>query len=49
MKKKFLIEALNMNSLHVMAIKGISTHQELITFHFIFFFFFLVVNTYQHS
>lgn len=47
-KKKFLMEALNMNSLHVMGIKGISTHQELITFHFILFFF-LVVNTYQHS
>jgi len=49
MKKNILLmEVLNMNSLHVTRIKEISTHQELITFHFLLFFF-LVVNTYQHS
>lgn len=48
MKKKLLMEALNMNFLHVTRIKGISTHQELITFHFSYVFF-LMVNTYQHS
>lgn len=38
-KKKILMEALNMNSLHVTCIRGISAHQELITFHFLLFFF----------
>lgn len=38
-KAIFSVEAVNVNSLHVPCIKGISAHQELITFHFPLFFF----------
>lgn len=38
-KNKPLVGAVDVNSLPVMRIKGISSHQELITFHFLLVFF----------